>query len=500
MTFARRCILLLTIGFCLIPALAAAQLAAELESIVRRSALGSTGVAGIAVVDLNTGTTIFSHLADRPLAPASNMKLLTSAAAVKILGPDFAFRTELRMTTDGRIVVVGSGDPALADPEVLGDRDPPESADEFLDSFADAVKAKRINEIIIDDRIFDRELIHPDWPKDQLERWYCAPVQGVNVHANVIAFYPSPGDADTGPGAGMDPVAPWVELENRAKKISKGRNAVWVQRTESDNRFILRGSIRVPSQTPIEVSLHKPALFLGNLLADRLARSGVLVGDLPSPFKAVRLAAPNESFEFTETPLAVNFTDLPEILHRVNYDSYNLYAECLLKRMGYEVTGEQGSWTNGSSVVRMLIAEKLGPEHAASTIIRDGSGLSRENRIRASTIAQWLRAMYHDDETRPALLNSLPTAKSKLAQRFRFSTLNNDLYAKTGTINRVRCLSGYIINHETGQGAAFSVLVNGLASGDAVANSKRLHREIVEAIDQNLGQFAMPAAQPALGG
>jgi len=191
---------------------------------------------------------------------------------------------------------------------------------------------------------------------------------------------------------------------------------------------------------------------------------------------------------------------MPEILHRVNYDSYNLYAECLLKRMGYEVTGEQGSWTNGSSVVRMLIAEKLGPDHAASTIIRDGSGLSRENRVRPSTIAAWLQAMYHDDEVRPALLGSLPTATTKLAQRFRFHTLNNNLYAKTGTINRVRCLSGYIINPDTGQGAAFSVLVNGLGSGDAVTNSKRLHREIVEAIDQHLAEFAMPKPQPAYGG
>ena len=70
------------------PFAAAAQLANDLNSIVRNAALGQGGVAGVSVVDLNTGATIFEHRADEPMVPASNMKLLTSAAAVKIHGPE----------------------------------------------------------------------------------------------------------------------------------------------------------------------------------------------------------------------------------------------------------------------------------------------------------------------------------------------------------------------------------------------------------------------------
>ncbi|PHQ80662.1 MAG: hypothetical protein COB69_05550, partial [Phycisphaera sp.] len=242
----------------------------------------------------------------------------------------------------------------------------------------------------------------------------------------------------------------------------------------------------------------------GNIIADRLSSRGVIVGNGRTPQEAVRLAGTHEAFKFSGQALARHTTTLDEILHRVNYDSHNMYAEALLKRMGNMVTGEPGSWSNGSAVIRMLIAERLGPDHASSMVIRDGSGMSRKNRVRASTFTAWLYDIYHDDEVRPAMLGSLPTGTTKLRQRFRFSELSNALYAKTGTINKVRCLSGYIINEETGQGAAFSVLVNGLSSGDAVTNSKRLHKEVVEAIDRNIHLMAMPRtvqeSVPQLGG
>ncbi|GAB5494960.1 MAG: D-alanyl-D-alanine carboxypeptidase/D-alanyl-D-alanine-endopeptidase [Phycisphaerales bacterium] len=482
-----------------------AQISTEFTAIVRNAALGQNGFAGVSIVDLNSGATLFSSRANEPMAPASNMKLLTSGAAVKILGPDFAFITDINITGDGKVVITGSGDPALGDPEVMKERSPAETPHDLFNTFANVVAADndKVKEVVIDDRIFDRQLLHPDWPRDQLERWYCAPVQGVNIHSNVLGFYPSPGTPDTGPTCDLSPLSPWIQVENRSKRVYDGRNAVWVQRTETDDNWVIRGSIRAPSQSPIEVSLHEPAMYLGNLIADRLSGKGVIVGSGRRPQEAVRLAGQHETFNMPDIPLARHVSSLDEILYRVNYDSHNMYAEALLKRMGNVVTGEPGSWGNGGAVIRMLVAEKLGPDHAASMIIRDGSGLSRENRVRASTFTAWLYEMYHDDEVRPALLASLPRADTKLKTRFRFSSIESDVYAKTGTINNVRCLSGYVINPETGQGAAFSVLVNGLTTGDAVTNSKRLHKEIVEAIDRNIHIFAMPAdadSVPQLGG
>ena len=95
MSATARSLALLTLTALLaIPLAAAAQIRTELESIVRNAALGKNGIAGVSVVDLNTGASLYQHLASEPLAPASNMKLFTSAAAVKVLGPDFVFHAE----------------------------------------------------------------------------------------------------------------------------------------------------------------------------------------------------------------------------------------------------------------------------------------------------------------------------------------------------------------------------------------------------------------------
>lgn len=504
MSATARSLTLLTLTALLaIPLAAAAQIRTELESIVRNAALGKNGIAGVSVVDLNTGAALYQHRETEPLAPASNMKLFTSAAAVKVLGPDFVFQTDLSITKDGTVVLTGSGDPALGDPEVMKERTPSSMPSDLFTALASVVqkKATRVKEVVVDDRIFERELIHPDWPTDQLERWYCAPVSGINVHSNVLAFYPNPGTPDTGTTVDISPLAPWLEIENLSRRVYEGRNAVWIQRTGSDEKWAIRGTINVPTQVPIEVSIYNPALFMGKILADRLSALGVLVGTDRTPYTAVRLAGEHESFEFDGPPLARHTSTLEEVLYRVNYDSHNMYAEALLKRMGHAVTGEPGSWSNGGAVIRMLIAERLGPDHAASMIIRDGSGLSRENRVRADTVTSWLVEMYQDDDARPALLNSLPTAEDKLGRRFRLSSVGNEVYAKTGTINNVRCLSGYIINPETGQGAAFSFLLNGLTTGDSITNARKLHTELVECLDRNIDQFTIPAeTAPAFGG
>ncbi len=73
---------------------------------------------GVSVVDVTSGTTLASVRGDEPFVPASNMKLLTSGAALMILGPDFVFKTKL-VLKDGVLVVKGDGDPSLADPELL---------------------------------------------------------------------------------------------------------------------------------------------------------------------------------------------------------------------------------------------------------------------------------------------------------------------------------------------------------------------------------------------
>ncbi|MEM8757539.1 MAG: D-alanyl-D-alanine carboxypeptidase/D-alanyl-D-alanine-endopeptidase [Planctomycetota bacterium] len=475
----------------LLASASSAQMAAELRRAVDRAELGASGVAGVAVLDGLTGRVIFEHRADEPLAPASNQKLLTTAAAVKILGSDYRFRTALLIDERGRVVLRGGGDP------ILGDRNAADAPGASAEQAVEGVGLLRglpgllsqpgasVSELIIDDRVFDRELVHPDWPRDQLDRWYCAPVQGVSVHANVFEFYPSPSAG--GATADLEPRSPWIQIESRAQAVSKGRNAVWVQRTGGDDRFVLRGRIRTRTSAPIRVAMQEPALNAGRLLADRAGLSDAV---------PVRLAGEMEDLGSARRLLGEVSSSLLPVLYRCNYDSMNLHSEALLKLLGRTITGEPGSWANGAAVLRMLIADTLGAEAASTTVVRDGSGLSRQNRITARTLARWLTAMRGNDEVWPIYTQTLPSLRDKLQRRLGIAPLEQRVFAKTGTINHVRCLSGYVTDPESGRTAVFVVLCNGLRTGESVRGSYALKADLVTAISENFMELALPEPEP----
>lgn len=473
-----------------VPAASGQELDGEIDRLVSSAKLGKAK-AGISVLDIETGEVLAGYRAQEPMIPASNMKLLTSGAAVFTLGPDFVFRTEIDLAGD-RLVLVGSGDPALADPEVLGKMQPPMTVDGMLGVLADAVRkqtAGPLSEVVVDDRVFDRERVHPTWPADQLNRWYCAEVSGLNFHTNVLYVFPRP--SPDGPGRpaafSFQPEAPWLEIAVKARTVADGKNTAWLARDDDQNRFTMYGEVRFPAQVPVQVTLHDSGLFFGQVLADRLSRGGVAVGDGRGAVNSARLVG-EETFSNTRA-LAVVTTALPDILRRCNVDSHNLYAEALLKRVARDVTGEPGSWSSGESVVRMLLSQKLGPDFAAGTNVVDGSGMSRLNTVAPATFTRWLAALSKDRSVSDTFINSLATpGEGTLQSRFSGVRLSNQVRAKSGAINNVRCLSGYVIHPTTGRKVAFSVLVNDIEGESRPA--MKLAEDVVQVVDRWLSRRA----------
>jgi serine-type D-Ala-D-Ala carboxypeptidase/endopeptidase (penicillin-binding protein 4) len=484
----------------------AQELNGRIEAMIASSKIGSASV-GVSVVDLQTGRVLADIDSGTPYIPASNMKVLTAGLALSVLGDDFIFRTELLVDSVGeggkRLIIRGSGDPALGDPAVLDRMSPKMSVEALLAAMAGSVKSagiESISEIIVDDRIFDREYIHPTWPGDQLDRWYCAPVAGINFNTNVISFFPGPGAEGPGspPTYSMEPEAWWLEVENRAQTSAEGANTVWFARAPGANRFTMFGQVRLPSRMPIRVTAHEVPTLIGQLVAAELPRIGVSVGpvqprnrresrlsrsEIEAVLATVRLASVDEVLE--GRAIAAITTHIQDVLDRCNSDSQNLYAEALLKRVGHEVTREPGSWSNGASVLRMTVAELLGPEHAASMVVADGSGLSRENRVAPRTLTAWLERMQADPTHAERFIESLATpGDGTLRRRFGDTSLRAMLHAKSGSINGVRCLSGYLTDPSTGRRLAFSVMVNDLRDGDPTLQALRLHEEIVTALDR----------------
>lgn len=488
-----------------VSAAAQRELNGRIQSLLTNSKLGSAKV-GVSVRDLTTGTDLADLNGDAPMLPASNMKLLTTGAALSILGPDFTFKTEL--IVDGpagseRLIIKGSGDPALADPVILERMESKLTVDSLIATLGGAIKKAgytRITEVIVDDRVFDRQWLHPTWPKDQLDKWYSAPICGVNFHTNVLSAFPAPSPDGLGrpPAITLEPQAPWLDIENKAKTVDTGKNMVWLGRAPEGNRFTLYGEVRQPSRQPIEITMADVPTFTGQLIAAELVKQGIIVGNGSSTsrdaaVRAVRMVEANEQYQ--GRPVAVVSTHMPDILARCNGDSHNLYAEALIKRVGREVTGEPGSWTNGSSVVRMTIAQstKLGPKYAASTVIADGSGLSHDNRVAPATFTRWLDEIQSDKRIGPEFIESLATPEKKggIRRRFQDAKLACELAAKTGTIDGVRCLSGYLTEPQSGRRVAFSIMVNDLRESDA-QEALQFHERVVVAIDHWLAGAERP--------
>ncbi len=445
----------------------------------------------VSILDGDTGRVLAQHRADRQLIPASNMKLLTSGAALRVLGDDFEFLTELVLFRgegpggSDRLVVRGSGDPAFADPELLDDMGV--SVEDFIALWVDAIEgvgvADSVGEVVMDARVFDRQLVHDSWPDAQLNRWYCAQVSGINFHANVLRVYTRPSTEGSRPTVVLEPEVPWLDIDNKAKTVGRGKNhTVWASRAPGTNRIGVHADVR-HATTPIEVTVHEPALVLGRVIASRLADR---VHDEPT----VRLALDSENLSGGETIHRVR-TPMSVVLERCNTDSHNLYAEALMKRTGATASNAQGSWPRGAFALRSLIVQELGSDDAGSLVVADGSGMSRENRVTTGLVARWLRAMDKSPIAR-AFRESLPSAgeDGTLRKRFRSQSPENTVLAKTGYLTGVSALSGYVTHEESGRTIIFSVISNDKPNDISLNAVRTLEEQIVLMIDEALTDVA----------
>lgn len=491
--------LLLGVAALLTQVALAGPLDREIERFIRNTNLGG-GTGGVYIADLDTGEELASYRSDEPMVPASTMKLLTTGAALQVLGNDFTFRTRLILdeTVSPPILIVkGDGDPALGDPAIFIGETPGVELSMLFDQIGQALKAVNVaalSGIVIDDRVFDRNFTHPDWPEDQLNRWYCAQVGGLNFNTNVINIYTQPSRSGT-PSVRMEPDAYWVLLNIKAKSITESRDTAWVSRPTKSNAFTVHGNVSSKSEIP--VAIDTPPLFAGRVLADALSVRGITLGDeSQSAIDTVRLVELGEHLEESRI-VAIITTPMPDVLRRVNTNSYNLYAEALLKRIGHEITSDPGSWENGAAVLRMTLAEQLGAEAAESTIISDGSGMSRENRVTAQTFVRWLRMLSRSEHWDTFAASLATPGEGTLRQRFTKNDMATHIIAKSGYLTGTYALCGVLQHPRSGQRVAFSIMLNDVRAGSTAANAKPLIDDIVEEIDQYMSERA---GDPAMGG
>jgi len=471
-----------------------------------REAVAATGlkkaVIAVSIREASTGKSLVSVRGGESLAPASNMKVLTTAAALAVLGPDFAFSTRMLLNGD-RLTIAGDGDPALGDPELLAEATFTDASgkvhtgmdiERLLDTWVASLRAagvKQLREIVVDDRIFAREGAHPSWPKDQLNERYCAPPFGLNFHANSIAVSAAPRAGAAPEITTITPKAPWITITNKgtSRTGKNDKNTAWFARTPETGDLTLYGNLKTRLESPILVPVEDPSLFLAQCLAHRLRAAGVTVS-------AARIATAADATPSGKPIGPVLRTPITTVLDHCNSESDNLYAECLLKRLAFAKTGAAGSWALGARALQGELRARIGRASDAF-VISDGSGLSRDNRVTADGMTSWLSSLAQDERIGNCFIDTLPVAGRSGTVRKRMKEINPAValvHCKSGYIDKVCCLSGYVTASD-GRRFAFSVLANGLSEAGAVGKAKKLQDRVCALLAEELA-----ARRSALGG
>jgi len=426
--------------------------------------------AGLVVENVADGTRWFAHEPRRPLKPASVLKLFVTAAALERLGPDFRYETRVYARA-GELWVIGSGDPGLGDKRLAERRGP--SATSVFDEWAAALKARGIRSlktIVLDDGVFDHVRRHPDWPVEQAHTWYQAPVGGLNFNDNCL-------DARVGIRNGvvalvLQPPLPAGFIRNELAVGNQHRPSI--ARGLNSDVFVFRGTVaRAADLRPTSVG--RPSVFFGHALKLALESRGIAVAG-----QVVRRTIPSAALA-DAPPLATHSTPLPDVLWRCNTFSQNLFAECLLKSLAaYESgggrSGRPGSWEGGVRVLHATLSD-LGLT-LDGAVVRDGSGLSHENRVTAEQVAQLLSTMWRHRHS-GLFLESLSVAgrAGTLRRRLDEPLLRGRIRGKTGTIRGVRALAGYATRPD-GTTLSFALLVNGAGANHL---PRQVCRVLVEA-------------------
>jgi serine-type D-Ala-D-Ala carboxypeptidase/endopeptidase (penicillin-binding protein 4) len=474
--------LLLTVVSACLAVPARADLEADLQAVLGDRLLDKVDVAvHIARLDAaSPPVSLFRRHGDKRLIPASNMKLLTTAAALDHFGPGHRFRTMLfQRGTD--LVLVGDGDPSFGDAELL--RRSGWKITTIYESWAEGLAKAGINaigNIIVDDSIFDQVFVHPSWDPRQLHFRYCAPVAGMTLNIGCIELLvqgAAPGDAAS---VTLNPRTRYVTVQN---SCTTGReNAIVIARQGSSNRIELRGVTPPHAQTTITVPLHDPALYAATVLAETLEMAGIRVQGQVARDRTFR-AALAAGVPADVRLLAVHETPLPTVLARTNKDSQNAYAESLAKRLGAATASgasAEGTWANGSAALEAFL-RKVGADHAHFKL-DDACGLSRENLVTADGLVLILAYSFQSPH-RDVYIGTLAIGGEDGTLSDRFRGMKGRVFAKSGFINGVSGLSGYLRARDD-QWYAFSIVMNGLPRYTNT-RAKELQEKIVQAIDNN---------------
>jgi D-alanyl-D-alanine carboxypeptidase/D-alanyl-D-alanine-endopeptidase (penicillin-binding protein 4) len=477
------------------PAVSSGQTVFDLQAKIRRSLLRPElrrGSIGIKIAALDTGKVVFEENAEKYFMPASNMKSFTVATAMEKLSPNFRFVTSVFAnspadatgTIKGDLTVYGRGDVSFSTAFTGGDYY------RALDNLADKIVqagVKRIEgNLIGDESYFSGSPLPPGWEWGDLQWYYGAEVSALPLNDNALDLTVKPASTGAPCIVNLLPFNPIVRLVNTCRTTAAGvKRDLTVKKDLDQNTLEISGTMPVGDRgfTDYVAVSHPSELFVA-LLKQRLEQKGVVVtgstrvvgAKEKAMLAAASQVAPVQIAQIESPPFSV-------IAAKTMKPSQNMYTETILwtlgEQLGDKTNPQQTSAARGIAVVRNFLDEiGVAPD---GIIQYDGSGLSRHNLVTPAALLAVYTYMAKQSRYSAEWLDSLTIGgvDGTLKTRFKGAKTRGNVRGKTGTIDQVSALSGYVTT-AAGERMVFSIIVNGVNDGGTR----------MDIIDEIVGQLA----------
>jgi len=400
---------------------------------------------GIVVKSLTTGKTIYQHNPEKMYIPASNEKIITSVSALSLLGPDYRFKTEFfsgggisNGVLHGGLYIKGYGDPTISDGH--------------LGYIVFQLKSRGVKEIkgkiVADDSFFGGNKYAQGWKAEWKDDFYSPAISALSFNYNVIELKVYAANTGNSPAVQIEPKGSNIQVINKA--VTSGKKGALKTVWKDDQTIILSGIIRPKATVTLKIPVQNPTLFTANVIKNALQEGGIKISGPVVTDNVPRWA--NNIYTHYSDPLS-------DVVTEYNKNSVNIIGENLMKTMGAQFKGIPGTWEKGSLVISEFL-NSAGINNGFKIV--DGSGLSLLNRVTPETLTDVLSYAYQNKLIATDFIDSLPIAgvDGTLKKRFRQSQIQGRVKAKTGYLNNVRALSGYVFT-KSGEVLVFSILSNG---------------------------------------
>lgn len=429
------------------------RLQSDIDALLADSSLFQTH-SGLQVVSLKTGEELYSRNAHKLFHPASNMKLLTTATALKRLGPSYKFATTVFADSgaladsivDGNIYLHGTGNPDLLDADLL------DIAQQLKNAGIRAITGK----LIADDSYFDDLFWGSGWMWDDVSSWYWAPISPLAVNDNCIKIFVEAGQAPGNPlKVRLEPQTGYMQVVNEGRTVAEYDSAAIdsfkvVRRWKKPENIIdVEGGLAIGGTDDFEVDVIDAPAYVATRLLEICRSLGISIdGGIDKGRKP----------ENGERVARHQSLPLSEVVRNTNKISDNLSAELLLKTIAAQASGQPGTADRGISEIYGYL-QKAGVDSSLYSLA-DGSGISRYNVVTPQLLTALLIDMDQDFRVQAEFKASLPIAgvDGSLSRRMRGGPAEGVLRAKTGSLRGVSALAGYTVTAD-GEPLAFSMIM-----------------------------------------